>query len=502
MRAAEVDPHVAHRFLLQRRLGKGAYGIVWRAVDRRTGEVVAIKKIFDAFRDKIDAQRTFREILLLQEFGGHPNIIRLLDVIRAENDKDIYLVFEAMDTDLNAVIRKGTVLKDIHKRYIFYQLLQATKFIHAGHVIHRDQKPANVLLDTNCSVKLCDFGLARSLSSLAEGPEGQALTEYVATRWYRAPEVLLSSRWYTPGVDMWSLGCVLGELLRGRPLFPGTSTLHQLELILEVIPPPAKEDLRTLGSGYSASVLQRLGSRFHCPDHEWTREARAPLRVPDGAQLSGAEYRSMVYQMILERSSNSRAPPAEEGLGDALLGTEPKVARSQERLLKPRAASSSPGTPVQNPKFRSCSSPSQDLGPDAPAARDMPGENWAPLQPPPHAGRGKRPSATTVEFPWGPSWVKANLRGAVASLTSQAAAQVTNQALVRSDPPRGDGVPPPPLPREVSALPRPGRRMFGPSALQGAQGAARAALGGYSQAYGTVCHSALGHLPLFPGPRA
>ncbi|XP_006152129.1 mitogen-activated protein kinase 15 isoform X3 [Tupaia chinensis] len=373
MRAAEVDPHVAHRFLLQRRLGKGAYGIVWRAVDRRTGEVVAIKKIFDAFRDKIDAQRTFREILLLQEFGGHPNIIRLLDVIRAENDKDIYLVFEAMDTDLNAVIRKGTVLKDIHKRYIFYQLLQATKFIHAGHVIHRDQKPANVLLDTNCSVKLCDFGLARSLSSLAEGPEGQALTEYVATRWYRAPEVLLSSRWYTPGVDMWSLGCVLGELLRGRPLFPGTSTLHQLELILEVIPPPAKEDLRTLGSGYSASVLQRLGSRprrtlddllppdtppealdllsrllvftpaqrlsaaqalqhpyvrrFHCPDHEWTREARAPLRVPDGAQLSGAEYRSMVYQMILERSSNSRAPPAEEGLGDALLGTEPKVAR-------------------------------------------------------------------------------------------------------------------------------------------------------------------------------
>lgn len=172
-----------------------AYGIVWKAVDRRTGEVVAIKKIFDAFKDKTDAQRTFREITLLQEFGDHPNIVRLLDVIPAENDRDIYLVFESMDTDLNAVICKGTLLKDTHKRYIFYQLLRATKFIHSGRVIHRDQKPSNVLLDASCLVKLCDFGLARPLSGLPEVPEGHALTEYVATRWYRAPEVLLSSSW-------------------------------------------------------------------------------------------------------------------------------------------------------------------------------------------------------------------------------------------------------------------------------------------------------------------
>lgn len=129
------------------------------------------------------------------------------------------------DTDLHAIICKGRLLRDIHKRYIFYQLLRATKFIHSGRVIHRDQKvpatllplcaptsassspspsvlsslplpqPSNVLLDASCLVKLCDFGLARSLSDLPEGPEGQALTEYVATRWYRAPEVLLSSSW-------------------------------------------------------------------------------------------------------------------------------------------------------------------------------------------------------------------------------------------------------------------------------------------------------------------
>uniref|UniRef100_A0ABI7VSL3 Protein kinase domain-containing protein n=1 Tax=Felis catus TaxID=9685 RepID=A0ABI7VSL3_FELCA len=266
MCAAEVDHQVAQRYLLKRRLGKGAYGIVWKAVDRRTGEVVAIKKIFDAFRDKTDAQRTFREIMLLQQLGDHPNIIRLLDVIRAENDRDIYLVFESMDpacsdTDLNAVICKGRLLKDVHKRFIMYQLLRATKFIHSGGVIHRDQKPSNILLDASCLVKLCDFGLARPLGGLPEGPEGPALTDYVATRWYRAPEVLLSSSWYTPGVDMWSLGCVLGEMLRGRPLFPGTSTLHQLELILETIPPPSKEDLLALSSSFSASVLPCLGSR-------------------------------------------------------------------------------------------------------------------------------------------------------------------------------------------------------------------------------------------------
>lgn len=127
-----------------------------------------------------------------------------------------------LDTDLNAVICKGKLLRDIHKRYIIYQLLRATKFIHSGCVIHRDQKvppilhswalsphcgdphlralspppflqPSNILLDSSCLVKLCDFGLARSLSGLPEGPEGQALTDYVATRWYRAPEVLLSS---------------------------------------------------------------------------------------------------------------------------------------------------------------------------------------------------------------------------------------------------------------------------------------------------------------------
>ncbi|KAL8181384.1 UNVERIFIED_CONTAM: Mitogen-activated protein kinase 15 [Gekko kuhli] len=191
--AAEVEERVARRYEIRRRLGKGAYGIVWKAVDRKTGGTVAVKKIFDAFRNRTDAQRTFREIMFLQEFGEHPNIIKLLNVIRAQNDKDIYLVFESMETDLHAVIKKGNLLKDIHKCYILYQLLKATKFVHSGNVIHRDQKPSNILLDADCFVKLCDFGLARSLCQTHKDHGNQALTEYVATRWYRAPEILLAS---------------------------------------------------------------------------------------------------------------------------------------------------------------------------------------------------------------------------------------------------------------------------------------------------------------------
>ncbi|XP_041624681.1 mitogen-activated protein kinase 15 isoform X1 [Vulpes lagopus] len=452
MCAAEVDDHVAQRYLLKRRLGKGAYGIVWKAVDRRTGEVVAIKKIFDAFRDKTDAQRTFREITLLRELGDHPNIIRLLDVIRAENDRDIYLVFESMDTDLNAVICKGRLLRDVHKRYIFYQLLRATKYIHSGRVIHRDQKPSNILLDSSCVVKLCDFGLARPLSGLPEEPAGQALTDYVATRWYRAPEVLLSSSWYTPGVDMWSLGCILGEMLRGRPLFPGTSTLHQLELILETIPPPSKEDLLALGSSYSASILPCLGARprhsldtllppdtppealdllgrllvfapdkrlsaaqalqhpyvrrFHCPAREWTLDSAVRLPVLEGVQLSAPEYRRRVYQMILERRGDGRVP-GEKGLGSTPRGAEPSGPRAH--LLKPRAIRQpSPGSPAQKPGRRPQSGPGRQGALDeACGAKNLPRQSSAPLlQPPPPGGpgRGDRPPGAAGAAA-APSWV-------------------------------------------------------------------------------------------------
>ncbi|KAK9916466.1 hypothetical protein WJX75_002908 [Coccomyxa subellipsoidea] len=254
----EIDKHVFRKYEIHAKLGKGAYGVVWKAVDKKTRDTVALKKIFDAFQNATDAQRTFREIMFLQELTNHENIIRLLNVMKAENDRDIYLVFEYMETDLHAVIR-ANILEEIHKQYIMYQLFKALKYMHSAELLHRDIKPSNLLLNSECAVKLADFGLARSVAQL-EADEGPSpiLTDYVATRWYRAPEILLGSPKYTFGVDMWSAGCILGELLTGKPIFPGSSTMNQLDRILEVTGQPSQQDVDAIASPFAATMLEAL----------------------------------------------------------------------------------------------------------------------------------------------------------------------------------------------------------------------------------------------------
>ncbi|XP_023707678.1 extracellular signal-regulated kinase 2 isoform X3 [Cryptotermes secundus] len=347
MTAAKIDEHITRRYDIKRRLGEGAYGIVWKAIDKRNKEVVAVKKICDAFKSRTEAQRTFREIMLLQEFGSHPNIIKLHSIHRAVNNNDIYLVFEYMDTDLHNVIKRGTILKDVHKRFIMYQLLKATKYIHSGNVIHRDQKPSNILLNSDCICKIADFGLARSVGKTYNGSDEQmtnpALTDYVATRWYRAPEILIGSNWYTQGIDMWSIGCILAEMLLGRPIFQGTCTINQIELIMATIPAPTAEDLTHVSSSYGSSLLQkgpvvrqrslkyilrnapldgidlvskllvfnphkRLTAaqalqhdyvrRFHCEASEPILGHTVVPPVRDDVQLSVDEYRSKLYELM------------------------------------------------------------------------------------------------------------------------------------------------------------------------------------------------------------
>jgi len=252
----EIDKSVLKKYEVAQKLGKGAYGIVWRAKEKKSQETVALKKIFDAFQNDTDAQRTFREIMFLQELSDHENIIQLLNVVKAENDRDVYLIFEHMDTDLHAVIRAG-ILEEIHKQYIVYQLLKALKYIHSANILHRDLKPSNLLLNSDCFLKVADFGLARSIGSLQEDTN-TVLTDYVATRWYRAPEILLGSTRYTKGVDMWSVGCIIGELLSGRPLFPGTSTMNQLDRIIDVSGKPAPQDIEAIRSPFASTILENL----------------------------------------------------------------------------------------------------------------------------------------------------------------------------------------------------------------------------------------------------
>lgn len=119
--------------------------------------------------------------------------------------------------------------------------------MHSANLLHRDLKPSNLLLNSECHMKVADFGLARSLDT--RDPDQQPLlTDYVATRWYRAPEILLGSNKYTKGVDMWSMGCILAELLLGKPVFPGTSTLNQLDRVMEVTGRPSQEDVDSINS--------------------------------------------------------------------------------------------------------------------------------------------------------------------------------------------------------------------------------------------------------------
>ena len=249
-----IDKQILRRYEVIKKLGKGAYGIVWRAQDRLTGKLVALKKVFGAFQNVTDAQRTYREITFLRQLRSHPFIVGLIGVHRAENDVDIYLAFECLDTDVHAVIRAG-ILLDVHQRYILWQLLCALKYMHSAGVIHRDLKPSNILINSDASIKVADFGLSRAVNELAEDEQ---LTDYIATRWYRAPEILFGSSKYGTAIDMWAVGCIIAELVSGRPLFPGASTMDQLERVVAFTGMPNKEEIESMNCQMTETMLANL----------------------------------------------------------------------------------------------------------------------------------------------------------------------------------------------------------------------------------------------------
>mmetsp|Transcript_88936 Transcript_88936/g.176939 ORF Transcript_88936/g.176939 Transcript_88936/m.176939 type:complete len:464 (+) Transcript_88936:95-1486(+) len=346
----EIDRHVLRKYEIVQKLGRGAYGIVWKAIDKKTREVVALKKCFDAFQNATDAQRTFREIMFLQELNGHENIVRLLNVLKADNDQDIYLICDYMESDLHAVIR-ANILEEIHKQYIIYQLLKSIKYMHSGQMLHRDIKPSNLLLNSDCQVKVCDFGLARSVVQQNDNAQNPVLTDYVATRWYRAPEILLGSTSYTKGVDLWSVGCILGELLSGKPIFPGTSTMNQLDRIMEVTGRPSPEDIEAIKSPFAATMLESLPVsrprplnemfpsatqealdllricmqfnpnkrpsakealrhpyvvQFHNPEDEFDCDRVIRIPIDDNTKLTVQDYRERLYNEVLKKKKEQR----------------------------------------------------------------------------------------------------------------------------------------------------------------------------------------------------
>jgi mitogen-activated protein kinase 15 len=248
--------------------------------------------------------------------------------------------------------------------------------MHSGDLLHRDMKPSNVLLNSDCHVKLCDFGLARSVADV-DDDKCPVLTDYVATRWYRAPEILLGSPRYTKGVDMWSVGCILGELLGGQPLFPGSGTMNQLERIIEVTGRPSAGDLKEIRSRFSASMLESLNVKpqkalttmfpsasadaidllgkllqfnpdrrinantalrhpylvqFHNDDDEPTLNSPITISINDNKRYQVADYRKYLYRKIIAHKKELRRKQRE------------KKANSSNRKMKTSASSTSVGS--------------------------------------------------------------------------------------------------------------------------------------------------------------
>ncbi len=244
-------------------IGTGAYGIVCSAKDNRTGRRVAIKKIPKVFDTLTVLKRTYRELKILRHLR-HENIISILDVMQPPEDlerfQDVYVVLDLMESDLHHIIHSIQPLSDEHIKFFLYQTLRGLKYIHSANILHRDLKPSNLLINQNCELKIGDFGMARGLASCAES-HATFMTEYVATRWYRAPELMLSLTEYTFAIDLWSVGCIFAEMLARRQLFPGRDYLNQLQLILSVVGTPSEEYMKNVGSERVKTYLQSLPAR-------------------------------------------------------------------------------------------------------------------------------------------------------------------------------------------------------------------------------------------------
>ncbi|XP_053392874.1 cyclin-dependent kinase-like 2 isoform X7 [Mercenaria mercenaria] len=208
-------------------VGEGSYGMVLKCRHKDTGQLVAIKKFLESEDDKMVKKIALREVRMLKQLR-HDNLVNLLEVFRRK--KRLYLVFEFVDhTVLDELEKCPNGLDETTCRKILWQVLKGIEFCHANHIIHRDIKPENILVSKNGVVKLCDFGFARTLAQ-----PGEIYTDYVATRWYRAPELLVGDTKYGKAVDIWAVGCLLVEMLTGEPLFPGDSDIDQLYHIVKV----------------------------------------------------------------------------------------------------------------------------------------------------------------------------------------------------------------------------------------------------------------------------
>ncbi|XP_067928199.1 cyclin-dependent kinase-like 4 [Watersipora subatra] len=209
-------------------VGEGSYGMVLKCRHKETQQIVAVKKFLESEDDTMVKKIAMREVRMLRQLR-HENLVNLIEVFRKK--KRLYLVFEFVDhTVLDELERCPTGLDESFTKKIIWQVLRGIEFCHQHSIIHRDIKPENILISKSGVVKLCDFGFARLMAQ-----PGETYTDYVATRWYRAPELLVGDTKYGRAVDIWAVGCLVSELLTSEPLFPGESDIDQLYHIIKTL---------------------------------------------------------------------------------------------------------------------------------------------------------------------------------------------------------------------------------------------------------------------------
>lgn len=218
-----------NKYEVIRTIGEGAYGVVLQCRNKESGELVAIKRFKESDEDELVRKTTLREVKILRLLKEETFVVHLLEAFRRKGK--LYLVFEYVGCNLLDVLEQhpqGLEMEEV--RRMIYTLLLGVRACHANSVIHRDIKPENLLLHSDNSLRLCDFGFARIYNTSMND-----LTDYVATRWYRSPELLLGTTNYGLASDMWAIGCIMAELIDGQALFPGESELDQIFMIQKLL---------------------------------------------------------------------------------------------------------------------------------------------------------------------------------------------------------------------------------------------------------------------------